>query len=63
MSEKQCPDRAIARYTWPGRDEQVICRAHGEQVLAVAEAIGMHLQLIPIENPENLRCHQKVRDE
>jgi len=34
-------------YTWPGKDAAGICEKHSKQILAVADAIGLHLQLIP----------------
>ena len=45
---EQCGKHASLRYTWPGRDEAVICVECAEKLAGVANAIGMHLQLIPI---------------
>lgn len=43
-----CGRPAAYRYTWPGRDEDVICEEHSGQLRAVAVAMGLHLQLIPV---------------
>jgi hypothetical protein len=50
----QCGELANLRYTWPGRDESVICVDCAEKLKAVANAIGMHLQLIPITSRDVL---------
>jgi len=46
--EQKCGELANLRYTWPGRDEAVICIDCAQKLTSVANAIGMHLQLIPI---------------
>jgi len=43
-----CGNLGAFRFTWPGEDEAEICVIHAPGILAVAKAIGMHLQLIPI---------------
>ena len=48
-SQADCDKPAAYRYTWPGKDEKGTCEEHGLQLLALANAIGMHLQLIPLE--------------
>ena len=66
MGEKQCDEQSAFRYTWPGKDEQHICLGHGASVRKMAEAIGMHLQLIPLNAEEwaaSTGCHQLVNDE
>lgn len=40
-----CERPPVARYTWPGREEAVVCRAHAMAALRVAEACGFHLQV------------------
>jgi hypothetical protein len=47
-----CGERAAFRYTWPGNDESEICALHAEKVRAIAKAIDLHLQLVPLE-PEH----------
>lgn len=43
-----CPNRAAYRFTWPGRDEAGICAIHAEKAKVISNAMGFHLQLIPI---------------
>jgi hypothetical protein len=49
---EQCGEMASLRYTWPGRDETVICVDCAEKLAGVANAIGMHLQLLPITSSD-----------
>ena len=44
-----CPEPAAFRFTWPGKDEQGICALHAPKLKDIANALGLHLQLIPIE--------------
>ncbi len=44
-----CPRPAAYRYTWPGHDEAGVCEEHSGKLRDVAEAMGLHLQLIPTE--------------
>lgn len=44
MAEKKCEEKATYRYTWPGKDEAVVCVRHAREIKGVAEAMGMHLQ-------------------
>lgn len=57
MAETTCGKAAAYRYTWPGRDESLICEEHSGKLRAVATAMGLHLQLIPVEDGE---CSQRV---
>ena len=43
-----CNEMAGHRYTWPGRDEALICDKCAPQLRGVAAALGMHLQTIPL---------------
>lgn len=43
-----CSEFAAVRYTWPGRDESVACITHAVNLKGVADAMGLHLQLIPL---------------
>ena len=47
-TKEQCGEMANLRYTWPGRDEAVICIECAEKLITIANAISLHLQLIPI---------------
>ena len=60
----QCQQQALFRYTWPGRDESFICLEHAQQLRNVAEAMGFHIQLIPLSGDEQagVSCSQQVRD-
>ena len=44
----KCGEPAALRYTWPGKDESQCCINHAMQIKNVAEAIGLHLQMISI---------------
>lgn len=61
-NDKTCGALACFRYTWPGRDEAFVCLEHAVGLANVARAIGLHLQLIPI-NPMDYdppaTCNQK----
>jgi hypothetical protein len=59
MPDDICSADAAYRYTWPGRDESFICEEHSQKLIAVATAMGLHLQLIPMP-PETTCCMQKV---
>ncbi len=66
MSEKvQCGSPAIFRYTWPGQDEKHCCLAHAIQLLTLAEAMMLYLQLILLspEESEKNTCSQMVKEE
>lgn len=60
MSEtrmKTCDKPATHRYTWPGRDEALVCHEHAGGLRLLADTMGLHLQLIPVSEGE---CEQKV---
>jgi len=57
-----CDNPARYRYTWPGRDESFICEEHVGKLKAIANAIGLYLQIIPlseVELTQGLICNQK----
>lgn len=47
--QHNCENTGAFRYTWPGRDEDYVCEAHVGWLQRVAGAIGMHLQVLPLE--------------
>jgi hypothetical protein len=47
-----CTLPALSRYTWPGRDESFICPIHEIKLRAVAKAIGLQLQIVPLTPAE-----------
>jgi hypothetical protein len=49
-----CDLLAIARFTWPGKDEQVVCAVHAVKAREVARALGMHLQIVMLTPDELL---------
>lgn len=59
MMGAKCEEPAAFRYTWPGRDESLICEEHVGKLRAVAAAMGLHLQLIPVEQSAG-NCSQIV---
>lgn len=64
MSDKRnttCQHTSAYRFTWPGRDEAFICTEHVGHLRAVANAIGLPLQVIPLTGlqEERPKCEQK----
>ena len=49
-SQGCCENPSAFRYTWPGRDEAGICEKHSVQLRNVASAIGLYVQMIPLED-------------
>lgn len=49
--QHECKNEASYRYTWPGKDESVICEAHVGKLRSVAAAMGMYLQVLPLDTP------------
>ena len=45
-----CENPGAYRFTWPGKDEQCICEEHATQLRGVAACIGLHLQLIRLDD-------------
>lgn len=43
-----CQNFATFRYTWPGKDEAFCCTMHAKGIRAVADALGLYQQFIPI---------------
>ncbi len=48
-NQKGCNDIPAYRFTWPGTNEAAVCENHSRYVKGVASALGMYIQLIPIE--------------
>jgi len=51
-NQKGCDEIASYKFTWPGNDDDVICENHVGQLIAIASAMGMHLQVTPIPEHE-----------
>ena len=60
--EALCGAMAVYRYTWPGKDEDVICEDCSRQLSAVANAMGLHLQLVPLCNLDRTCPKRKKKD-
>ena len=58
----KCNKLGEYRFTWPGSNESFICCDHVGQLKAVANAIGLSLQIIPIENDIEKTCQQEVKE-
>ena len=66
MTEPQttCQNFATFRYTWPGKDEAFCCTMHANGIQAVANAIGMYQQMIPIgvsSEADHPKCSSHVK--
>lgn len=62
-SKTTCPHTAAYRYTWPGRDESFICTEHVGKLMAVAKAMGLYLQILPLmgSQVDKPNCSQQVK--
>jgi len=43
-----CGALATFRFTWPGKDESYVCPECALKLCAIANAIGLHLQMIAL---------------
>lgn len=62
----RCAVSASHRYTLPGKDEARVCLIHATQLQKLADALGLHLQMIPLSMEEMLedhQCHQNIRED
>lgn len=50
-NQANCETPGAFRFTWPGNDEAEICWEHVPKLAAVASAMGLHLEIRPVENP------------
>jgi hypothetical protein len=50
--QHECDEPGAYRYTWPGKDEALICEGHVGKLRAIADAIGLHIQIIAVIVPE-----------
>lgn len=57
---KKCGKPSTHRYTWPGEDEAVCCPKHATQLLKTADALGMHLQIIPLSEQDRQYDHALI---
>jgi hypothetical protein len=47
-TQRNCTRLGTHRVTWPGNDESIVCGEHRETMAGAAEAMGFHLQFIPL---------------
>ena len=47
-NQSNCGALPVVRFTWPGRDEAFACTVHARQLERLADALGFHLQIIPL---------------
>jgi hypothetical protein len=53
-NQSKCLEEASFRFTWPGQDEKFICWHCMPMLKSIADAMGFHLQIIPlIESEKN----------
>jgi hypothetical protein len=45
--QRDCEIPGAFRFTWPGRDEEFVCLFHALRIAQIAEAIDLHLQIVP----------------
>lgn len=48
-SQNSCSEPPVVRFAWPGRDEMGACLAHQLLVARVANAMGLHVQFLPLK--------------
>lgn len=45
-ASRRCEGVPVARFTWPGSNEQLACLACALKAKEVADALGLHLQVL-----------------
>ncbi len=60
-NQSGCEHEPAYRFTWPGRDEEGICEMHAAKLTGVARAMGLYVQLIPLETEPASR--EEIPDE
>lgn len=48
-NQENCDNPGAYRFTWPGKDEAAICEQHVDWLKSVAAALGLPLQVIPLQ--------------
>ena len=57
-----CDNPAKYRFTWPGRDESLICEEHVVKLMSVTYAMGFHLSVTTLSEQDlklGLTCSQE----
>jgi hypothetical protein len=52
-NQKDCENDADHKFTWPGRDAAGICCEHLPKLIAIANALGFYLQILPLLEGEH----------
>lgn len=55
-NQQKCDRPASFRFTWPGRDEATICDQCVHKLIGVANAMGLPLQVIPLDGFDKARA-------
>jgi hypothetical protein len=51
-NQHNCEEPADFRFTWPGQPERGICKKHVQKLKQVAQACGLYIEPIPIDEEE-----------
>lgn len=54
-NQEKCQNESAFKFTWPGKDEAQICADCMPKLKAVANAIGMYLQIRPLTAEDILK--------
>ena len=63
--EKRCTNKPIYRYTWPGKPEAFVCLKHSWDLINIASAMDIYLELntLPADKQETEHCSQIIKEE
>jgi hypothetical protein len=56
---EECGNPANIRYTWPGQDEVTVCIECADKAQRIAQAMGLHLQMIPFHYYDNINVNNE----
>ncbi len=56
--KQQCQNPGSFKFTWPGKDEDYICSSHLPNLLIIANAMGLYIQIRPNLEEEQRQCGQ-----
>ncbi len=63
MSDNKCGAPAMYRYTWPGKNESLVCITCALKIRIIGTSIGLSLQMIKLSNEDmlnGLTCLQTI---
>jgi len=61
MEKQKCESPALFRYTWPGRDESFSCLEHSVGLQNIAQALGLHLQMIQVDQRKEIDKNNEIK--